>query len=164
MIEGQPQAPVAGVDDDRGARIVAGLRLPRGPGDEYRRDGVETRVPGRVRVGAELAEEFDLERCFLAGFPDRGRFERLAVIDEAAGKGPAGRRVLALDEDDAPAFPAVHDFDDDVNRGHGIAESSSSHLHSHSAGAIVGGTLGACQPLRPGPSTAAAGSRLIGEE
>jgi hypothetical protein len=78
----------------------------------------------------ELAEELDIERRLLAGFPDRGRLERLAVVDEAAGKGPAWRRILALDKDDAPSFPAVHDFDDDVNGGHGVAELRARHSHS----------------------------------
>ena len=130
MVEGQPKAPVSGICDDRGPRVVGGLRLALGPGDEHGRDGVEARVASGVGVGAELAEELDVERCLLAGFPDRGRLERLAVVDEAAGQGPAGRGVLALDEDDAPPFPAVHDFDDDVDGGHGVAELGARHYFS----------------------------------
>jgi hypothetical protein len=83
---------------------------------------MEARVASGVGVGVELAEEVDVERCLLPGFPDRGRFERLAVIDETAGQGPSGRGVLALDEDDAPHVPAIHDLDDDVDRRHGVAE------------------------------------------
>jgi len=137
MIEGQRQAPVPGIDDDRGPRIVVGLRLALSPGDEHRRNGVKTRVPRGVGVGVELAAELDVERCLLAGLADGGRFERLAVIDKAAGQGPAGRRVPALDEDDAPRLPAVHDFDDDVDGGHGISEFLTAHLASRSAKAIV---------------------------
>jgi len=130
MVEGQRQAPVPGIDDDRGPRVVGGRRRALGTGDEYRRNGMETRVASGVGVGVELAEELDVERCLLAGLAD-GRFlERLAVIDKAAGQGPAGRRVLALDEDDTPPFPAVHDFDDDVDGGHGVAELRARHSHS----------------------------------
>ena len=82
---------------------------------------MEPRVASGVGVGVELPEEVDVERCLLPGFPDRGRFERLAVLDETAGQGPSGRGVLALDKDDAPPFPAGHDFDDDVDGGHGVA-------------------------------------------
>jgi len=130
MVEGQRQAPVPGIDDFRGPRVVGRPRRALGTGDEYRRNGMEARVASGVGVGVELAEELDVERCLLAGLAD-GRFlERLAVIDKAAGQGPAGRRVLALDEDDTPPFPAVHDFDDDVDGGHGVAELRARHSHS----------------------------------
>lgn len=121
MVEGQKQAPVPGIDDDRDSRVVGGLRLALGPGDEHGRDRVKARVPRGVGVGVELAEELDVERCLLAGLADGRLLERLAVIDKAAGQGPAGRRVPALDEDDAACLPAVHDFDDDVDGGHGVA-------------------------------------------
>ena len=85
----------------------------------------------------ELAEKLDCERCLLAGFPDGRRLERLAAVDEAAGQSPAGRGVLALDEDDAPPFPAVHDFDDDVHGRHGVAEFLTAHLAPRSVKAIV---------------------------
>lgn len=130
MVEGQKQAPVPGIDDDCGPRVVGGLRLALGPGDEHRRNGVKARVASGVGVGVELAEELDVERCLLAGFADGRLLERLAVIDKAAGQGPAGRRVPALDEDDAPRLPAVHDFDDDVDGGHGVAELRARHSHS----------------------------------
>ena len=93
---------------------------------------MEARVASGVGVGVELAEELDVERCLLAGFPDRGRFKRLAIINEAAGQGPTGRGVLALDEDDAPPFPAGHHFDDDIDGGHGIAELRTRHLMTRS--------------------------------
>ena len=127
MVESERPAAVPGVGDDRGPGVVGGLRLSAGPGDEDRRDGVEARVPGRVGVSAELAEKLDVERGLLAGLPDRGRLEGLAVVDETARQGPARRRVLALDEDDAPALPAVPKLDDDVDRGHGVAESPAGH-------------------------------------
>ena len=91
---------------------------------------MEARVASGVGVGVELAEELDVERCLLAGLADGRLLERLAVIDKAAGQGPAGRRVLALDEDDTPPLPAVHDFDDDVDGGHGVAELRARHSHS----------------------------------
>ena len=127
MVEGQRQAAVPGVDDDRRPGVVGGLRLPLGPGDEDRRDGVKARVPGGVGVGPELAEEIDVERGLLAGLPDGGRLEGLAVVDEAPRQGPARRRVLALDQDDPPLLAAVPDLDDDVDRGHGVAESPARH-------------------------------------
>jgi len=149
MVEGQPKAPVPGIRDDRGPRIVRGLRLALAPGDEHRRNGVEPRVPRRVGVGVELAEEFDVERCLLAGLADGRLLERLAVVDETAGQGPAGGRVLALDEDDAARFPAVHDFDDDVDRRHGATELRATHslsrLVTWPALPIVGADFSACQ-------------------
>ncbi len=137
MVEGQMQAPVPGVDDDRGPRVVGGRRRALSPGDEHRRNGMETRVASGVGVGVELAEELDVERCLLAGLADGRRLERLAVVDEAAGQGPAGRRVLSLDEDDAPPFPAVHHFDDDVDGGDGVSEFLTAHLAARSVKAIV---------------------------
>jgi len=137
MVESQKQVSVPGIDDDRGPRVVAGLRRAFGPGDENRRYRVQPGVARGIGVGVELAAELDVERRLLAGFPDRGRLERFAVVDEAAGQGPAGRGVLALDEDDAPPFPAVHGFDDDVDGGHGIAEFLTAHLAARSAKAIV---------------------------
>jgi hypothetical protein len=137
MVEGQKQAPVPGIGDDRGPRIVGGLRFALSPGDEHRRNGVKARVPRGVGIGAELAEELDVERCLLAGLADGRGLERLAVIDKAAGQGPAGRRVPALDKDDAPRLPAVHDFDDDVDGGHGVSEFLTAHLAARSAKAIV---------------------------
>lgn len=70
----------------------------------------------------ELADELDLERRLLTGFPERGGLQALSVIDEAAGQGPAEGRVPALDEDDPgrPA-PAGPDLDDQVDRGHRVA-------------------------------------------
>jgi len=137
MVEGQRQAPVPGIDDDRGPRVIGGRRRALGTGDEYRRNGMETRVASGVGVGVELAEELDVERCLLAGLADGCLLERLAVVDEAAWKGPAGRRVLAFDEDDTSPFPAVHDFDDDVDGGHGVAEFLTAHLAARLAKTIV---------------------------
>ena len=105
MIESERPAPVAGIDHDGRPGVVGGLRDSLGPGDEHRRDRVQARVPVRSGVGPELAEELDRKRRLLAGFPDGGRFERLAVVDEAAGQRPAGGRVLPLDEDDAALLP-----------------------------------------------------------
>ena len=137
MVESQKQVSVPGIDDDRGPRVVAGLRRAFGPGDENRRYRVQPGVARGIGVGVELTEKFDVERGLLAGFPDRGRLERLAAVDEAAGQGPAGRWVLALDEDDAPYFPAVHDFDDEVDGGDGISEFLTAHLAARSVKAIV---------------------------
>jgi hypothetical protein len=137
MVEGQDQVPVPGIDNDRGPSVVGGPRRALRPGDEYRRDRMKTRVAAGVGVGVELAEEFDVERCLLAGFPDRGRLERLAVIDESAGQGPTGRGILAFDEDDTPLFSAGHHLDDDVDGGHGIAELLTVHLAARSVKAIV---------------------------
>ena len=51
MIESQKQAPVPGIDDDRGPRVVAGLRRAFGPGDEYRRYRVQPGVSRGIGVG-----------------------------------------------------------------------------------------------------------------
>ena len=144
MIERQRPAPVAGVGDDGPPGVVGAPGPPRGPGQEDRRDGVEARVPGRVRVGAELADKLDVERGLLAGLAHGGGLERLAVFDEAAGQRPAGRRVPALDEHDAPPPPALPDLDDDVDGGEGIAELAAGHGLSASA-AIVGAFPRPCQ-------------------
>ena len=127
MVKGQRKAPVAGIDDDRGLGIVGALGIARSPGEEDRRDRVETGIAGRVRVSAELADELDIERGLLAGFPDGGGFERFAVFDEAARQRPAGRRVLPLDDDDPPPPAAVHDLDDDVDGRERIAELGAGH-------------------------------------
>ncbi|GEM_PF-2488667 len=127
MIEGQRPAPVAGVGDDGPPGVVGAPGPSLGPGQEDRRDGVAARVPGRVRVGAELADELDVERGLLAGLAHGGGLERLAVIDEAAGQRPAGRRVPALDEHDAPPPPAFPDLYDDVDGGEGVAELAAGH-------------------------------------
>lgn len=145
MVEGQRKGPVPGIENEDGPGIVGRFRLAPGPGDEHGRDGVKTRVPRGVGVGAELADELDLERGLFAGFPHGGRLERLAVVDESARQGPAGRRVPALDEDDARLFPAVHDLDDDVDGGYGIAEFPPIHLHAHWTHPIVGAGFHACQ-------------------
>jgi hypothetical protein len=127
MVEGQRPAAVAGIRDDGPPGVVAAPGPARGPGQEDRRDGVEARVPGRVRVGAELAEELDVERGLLAGLADGGGLERFAVIDETAWQRPAGRGVPALDENDAPRAAAVHDLDDDVDGGERVAELAAGH-------------------------------------
>lgn len=121
MVEGQRQAPVPGIEDGGPAGVVGPARLPRGPGQEDRRDGVEAGVPGGVGIGAQLPDELDVEGRLLAGLADGGRFERFPVVDKSARQRPAGRGVPALDKNDAAALPAVHDLDDDVHRREGIA-------------------------------------------
>ena len=127
MVEGQRQAPVAGIEDDGPLGVVSPAGVTLGPGQEDRRDRVKARVPGGVRIGAQLPDEIDVQRGLFAGLADGGRFERLAVIDEASRQRPAGRRVPAFDEDDAAAKPAVHDLDDDVDGRERIAVLRVSH-------------------------------------
>jgi len=127
MVEGERPRPVAGVEHDRRLRVVGALGMARGPGQEDRRDRVEARVPRWVRIRAELAHELDIERSFFAGLADGGRLERLAVVDEASRQRPAGGRVPALDEDDAPGPSAFHDLDDDVDGGEGVSEFGAGH-------------------------------------
>lgn len=126
MIEGQGPVPVAGIGDNGPSGVVGALGLAPRPGHEDGRDGVETGVPRRVRVGAELAQELDLERGLFTGLAAGGRLERLAVFDEPAGQGPPGRGVAALDEDDA-APPASPDLDDDVDGRDGVSELGTGH-------------------------------------
>ena len=127
MVEGQRPPAVAGVGHDRPAGVVAAAGAARGPGHEHGRDRVQAGVAGGIGVRPELAEELDLEPGLLAGFAHGGRFEGLAVVDETAGQGPAGRRIPALDEDDAPAAAAGRDLDDDVDGRDGIAELGAGH-------------------------------------
>jgi len=136
MVEGERPGPVPGIDDDRRAGVVRPLRRPRGAGQENGRDGVEARVAGGIGIGPELPDELDVEGRLLAGFPDGGRLERLAVIDEAAGQGPAGGRVLALDEDDAAPAAAVPDLDDDVDRGERVAGPGTRHREIRPSGSL----------------------------
>ena len=136
MIESERPAPVAGIGHDGRPGVVGTPGNALGTGDEHRRDRVQARVPVRSGVGPELADELDRKGRFFAGFPDGGRFERLAVVDEAAGEGPAGGRVLPLDEDDAALPPGSHYLDDDVDRRDGIAEAGSGHAVLVSAGPL----------------------------
>lgn len=145
MVEGERSVPVPGIEDYGRPGVVGPYRIFRGPGQEDRGDRVEARVPRGVRVGAELADELDVERGLFAGLPDGGRFERLAVVDEAAGQRPAGGRVLPLDKDDAPHPAAVHDLDDDVDGGEGVPEFGAGHRDILSSAAIVGALSEGCQ-------------------
>lgn len=127
MVEGQRPAAVPGIGDDSPPGVVGAPGAARRPGQEDRRDGVEARVAGGVRIGPELAEELDVERGLLAGLADGGRFERFAVIDEASRQGPARRGIAALDENDAPPPPPGHDLDDDVDGRERIAVLAAGH-------------------------------------
>jgi hypothetical protein len=127
VVESERQAPVAGVEDDRRPGVVGAFGSALGPGHEHRRDRMETGVPRRVRVRAQLAEELDVERGLLAGFANGGRLERLAVLDKTAGERPAGWRVPPLDEDDTPSAAPVHDLDDDVDGRDRVAELGTGH-------------------------------------
>src|SRR5438128_114749 len=70
-----------------------------------RADVVLPRVALRVRIGEELADQLDLQAGLFARFASAGALERFAFVDVAAGDGPAVRRVLAPDEDDAAIGP-----------------------------------------------------------
>jgi hypothetical protein len=84
------------------AGVIPGARRSPATTDEDRRDGVPAGVTGRIRVGVELAHQRDVEARLFPGFPDGRRFQGLAVLDEAAGQGPAERRVPATDQHDGP--------------------------------------------------------------
>jgi hypothetical protein len=127
VVEDERPRPVAGIEDDGPAGIVGAARLARRPGHEDRRDRVEARVARGVRVGAQLAEELDRARGLFAGLAAGGRLERLAVLDEAAGQGPAAGRVPPLDEDDARPAAAAPDLDDDIDGRDGIAVFGAGH-------------------------------------
>lgn len=147
MVEGQRPAAVPGIGDDGPPGVVGAPGAARRPGQEDRRDGVEARVAGGVRIGPELAEELDVERGLLAGLADGGRFERLAVIDEASRQGPARRGIAALDENDAPPPPPGHDLDDDVDGRERVAVLAAG--HGGPSAAIVGARSRPCQWTRP---------------
>src|SRR5207248_3327953 len=65
-------------------------------------DGVPARIAIRAGVDSEQRCQLHLERSLFAGFANRRQFNRLADIDEAARNRPSGRKILALDEDNAP--------------------------------------------------------------
>ena len=153
MVEGERQAPVAGIEDDGRSGVVGALGKAFGPGQEDRRDGVVPGVPRRVGIGAQLAEEIDVERGLLASLPDGGRLERLAVFDEATGQGPARRGVPPLDEDDAAAPSAVGDLDDDIDGRQRIAKLGAGHRQDRPFAVIVGGAFGLCQTLGSSPDS-----------
>ncbi len=75
----------------------------------------------------ELPQELDVEGRLLPGLAGGGRLERLTVIDEAAGDGPAGRRVAAPDENDPSPAPGGLDLDNDVHGRDGVSEFSARH-------------------------------------
>jgi len=127
VVEGQRPPAVAGVGHDRPAGGGGAAGAARSPGHEHGRDRVQAGVAGGIGIRPELADELDLEPGLLAGLAHGGRFAGLAVVDETAGQGPSGRRVAALDEDDAAPAAAGRDLDDDVDGRHGIAELGSGH-------------------------------------
>jgi hypothetical protein len=148
VVERQRPSPVQGIEDDGPLGVVGAFGRTRRPGQKDRRDSVETGVPGRVGVSAELADEADFEAGLFAGFADGGGFERLAVIHEPARQSPAMGRVLAFDEDDAPDPPARSDLDDDVDRWKGVPVFARRH-RGQTSSAIVGAGRASCQRLRP---------------
>ena len=121
MIERQGLRQAPGIDDLRFPGVVGRAGSSSGPGDEDRRDRVLPGVSAGVRVTVELAHELDVERSLLFGLAHRGRLERLSVFDKAAGQGPAERRILAADKDDAPPPRRRRDLDDEIDCGQGIA-------------------------------------------
>ena len=127
MVEGQRPPAVAGIGHDRPAGVVAAAGPARSPGHEHGRDRMPAGIAGGVGIGPELADELDLEPGLLAGLARGGGLEGFAVVDEAAGQGPAGRRVAALDEDDAPPAASGRDLDDDVDGRRGMAELGAGH-------------------------------------
>jgi hypothetical protein len=127
MVKGERLGPVTGIEDDRPAGVVGAPGLARCSGHEDRRDRMEARVARRVRVGAHLAEELDVEQGLFAGLAAGGRLERFAVFDKAPGEGPAEGRVPPLDEDDPRPAGAAPDLDDDIDGRNGIAELGAGH-------------------------------------
>ncbi len=76
---------------------------------------MEPRIPVRGGVDAEEAGERHPQARLLRRLTDGARLRRLAVLDEAAGDGPAAGRVLAAHEHDRlpPLFQAP---DEDIRR------------------------------------------------
>lgn len=121
MVESQRHVNLFRVDKADAAGVVGRSGDADRPGDEHGRHGMKAGVTPRVGVSVELAGELDLERRLLPSFTDGGGLQALSVIDEAAGKGPAGGRVLSLYEDDLRPAPAGSHLDDQVDHGHGVA-------------------------------------------
>ncbi len=100
--------------------VVMGLGNSFGRSQKDGGNRMFPRVAVGSGVGMELAEESDLERSLLAGLADGRFFKCLSVLDKPAGDGPSGRRMSALDQNDArPAF-VIFDFNDDVDGRDGI--------------------------------------------
>ena len=104
MVEGERAGQLFRLKHSRVLGVVTGDRLARGPAHVDQRDRMLARIAARVRVHTEQSQELDLEAGFFARFANGGVLDRLPVIDQTAGDGPAVRLVASLDEHETAAF------------------------------------------------------------
>ena len=71
-----------------------------------------SRIPLRIGVSIELLDESDIKAGLFFGFPHRGNFQRLSIIDKATRQRPAVRRIFSFNQDNS----AAGDFDDSIHR------------------------------------------------
>src|ERR1700680_2989395 len=111
MIEGKPELPPI-LDPFGGLGIGPGARgeRPRQQGKVSDADGVPARVAARVRIDPHETQLADFDAGLLEHLAPAGRLDRLAEIDESAGKRVAAleRLVLAPNEEHA-SLPVIND-------------------------------------------------------
>src|SRR5919198_1518807 len=93
------------VERDRAGlgRVIATARLALRGADVDGRYRVAPRIAPRIRVGEELLGERHLQARFLVRLPHRRVVQGFALVDEAAGQGPAEGWMRTADEHDAIA-------------------------------------------------------------
>jgi len=84
-------------------RIVRGDRGTRGTSDIHSGYGLSARIAIRARVDPKQRDEFDLQADLLSRFSNGSAFHAFSEINEAAGNGPAERKILSIDQNDAIA-------------------------------------------------------------
>src|SRR6185436_20434290 len=109
MVEGNRTRQISLATQPRGFRIVGAMRFALRRRDEYRRNGVMTRISVRIGVGVKLVGEIHRQRSFLRGFAHRSALDALTVIDKPPRQRPSVGRILSLDENNLAV-----DLDDDI--------------------------------------------------
>jgi hypothetical protein len=128
MIEGKIEtAPVGNPHRRACVRSGPGFCRSRQEGREDDTHGVPARIAPRIGIDADKLERADREPGLFENLAPAGRFDRLAYIDEPAGKGvlASERLVLAADENDTSVIVADHAIRREqrcLSPGHGSPE------------------------------------------
>jgi len=69
MIENQRTGNVILAKEPGGLGIVGSVRSSLGCSNVHSRDGVVTRISGRVRIGVKLLHQMNIQRGFFFGLP-----------------------------------------------------------------------------------------------
>ena len=91
--------------------VVGTLGLPFRTANENDRNRMPSRIPARIRVNVELANELHREASLLKYLSNRSLLHRFPGIDESSRQGPAGRRTFSTNQDEVFATQ----FDDHVD-------------------------------------------------